>query len=220
MDTGLPRAASSPSPCGTRRERLKVSFFVAMQNRRAVASYWHPQSIVSESDEFLIVSRSGGRNEFCVSPMPARAAGPRRRRRPASGPISSWSQRSSRRARRGRDLPRRAPQARRARHRGSLRRRRRLPLPDRGRGRNHPEGRRRASAAAGRPRRCLAAASSSPTTSRAPRCISTPATCRGCTRSCRAASRPRPRPGGAAGERAGALSPRPNFPVHRGTASA
>jgi hypothetical protein len=43
---------------------LKVSFFVAMQNRRAVASYWHPQSIVSESDEFLIVSRSGGRNEF------------------------------------------------------------------------------------------------------------------------------------------------------------
>jgi hypothetical protein len=43
---------------------LKVSFFIAMQNRRAVASYWHPQSIVSESDEFLIVSRSGGRNEF------------------------------------------------------------------------------------------------------------------------------------------------------------
>jgi hypothetical protein len=43
---------------------LKVSFFVAMQNRRAVASYWHPQSIVSESDEFLIVSRSGGRNDF------------------------------------------------------------------------------------------------------------------------------------------------------------
>ena len=41
-----------------------MSFFIAMQNRRAVASYWHPQSIVSESDEFLIVSRSGGRNEF------------------------------------------------------------------------------------------------------------------------------------------------------------
>jgi hypothetical protein len=41
-----------------------VSFFIAMQNRRGVASYWHPQSIVSESDEFLIVSRSGGRNEF------------------------------------------------------------------------------------------------------------------------------------------------------------
>jgi hypothetical protein len=41
-----------------------VSFFVAMRNRRAVASYWHPQSIVSESDEFLIVSRSGGRNEI------------------------------------------------------------------------------------------------------------------------------------------------------------
>jgi hypothetical protein len=35
-----------------------------MRNRRAVASYWHPQSIVSESDEFLIVSRSGGRNEI------------------------------------------------------------------------------------------------------------------------------------------------------------
>ena len=41
-----------------------MSFFIAMQNRRAVASYWHPQSIVSESDKFLIVSRSGGRNEF------------------------------------------------------------------------------------------------------------------------------------------------------------
>lgn len=45
-----------------------MSFFIAMQNRRGVASYWHPQSIVSESDEFLIVSRSGGRNEFlCIS---------------------------------------------------------------------------------------------------------------------------------------------------------
>jgi len=41
-----------------------VSFFIAMHNRRGVASYWHPQSIVNESDEFLIVSRSGGRNEF------------------------------------------------------------------------------------------------------------------------------------------------------------
>jgi hypothetical protein len=41
-----------------------LSFFIAMQNRRAVASYWHPQSIVSESNEFLIVSRSGARNEF------------------------------------------------------------------------------------------------------------------------------------------------------------
>lgn len=41
-----------------------MSFFIAMQNRRGVASYWHPQSIVSESDEFLIVSRSGGRNEL------------------------------------------------------------------------------------------------------------------------------------------------------------
>lgn len=41
-----------------------MSFFIAMQNRRGVASYWHPQSIVSESNEFLIVSRSGGQNEF------------------------------------------------------------------------------------------------------------------------------------------------------------
>lgn len=41
-----------------------MSFFIAMQNRRAVASYWHPQSIVSESNEFLIVTRSGARNEF------------------------------------------------------------------------------------------------------------------------------------------------------------
>jgi hypothetical protein len=43
---------------------LVLSFFVAMQSRRAVASYWHPQSIVSECNEFLIVSRSGERNEF------------------------------------------------------------------------------------------------------------------------------------------------------------
>ena len=41
-----------------------MSFFVAMQNRRATASYWHPQTIISERSEFLIVSRSGGRNEF------------------------------------------------------------------------------------------------------------------------------------------------------------
>jgi hypothetical protein len=45
-----------------------VSFYIAMQNRRGVASYWHPQTIVSESDEFLIVSRSGKKNEFlCIS---------------------------------------------------------------------------------------------------------------------------------------------------------
>ena len=41
-----------------------MSFFIAMQNRRGVASYWHPQSIVRESSEFLIVSRSGGQNEL------------------------------------------------------------------------------------------------------------------------------------------------------------
>ncbi len=41
-----------------------MTFFIAMQNRRATASYWHPQTIISERNEFLIVSRSGGRNEF------------------------------------------------------------------------------------------------------------------------------------------------------------
>lgn len=41
-----------------------MSFFIAMQNRRATASYWHPQTIISERNEFLVVSRSGGRNEF------------------------------------------------------------------------------------------------------------------------------------------------------------
>lgn len=57
------------SPCEARKgSPYDVSFFIAMQNRRGVASYWHPQSIVSESDEFLIVSRSGGRNELlCIS---------------------------------------------------------------------------------------------------------------------------------------------------------
>ena len=35
-----------------------------MQNRRAVASYLHPQTILSERNEFLIVSRSGGKNQF------------------------------------------------------------------------------------------------------------------------------------------------------------
>ncbi|MEM9973400.1 MAG: hypothetical protein AAF771_04410 [Pseudomonadota bacterium] len=41
-----------------------MTFFIAMQNRRATASYWHPQTIITERNEFLIVSRSGGRNEF------------------------------------------------------------------------------------------------------------------------------------------------------------
>lgn len=41
-----------------------MSFFIAMQNRRATASYRHPDAILSERTEFLIVSRSGARNEF------------------------------------------------------------------------------------------------------------------------------------------------------------
>ncbi len=41
-----------------------MSFFIAMKNRRAMAGYWHPQAIISERHEFLIVSRSGGRNEY------------------------------------------------------------------------------------------------------------------------------------------------------------
>lgn len=41
-----------------------MSFFIAMQNRRGVASFWNPRAIVSESDEFLIVSRSGGQDEY------------------------------------------------------------------------------------------------------------------------------------------------------------
>jgi len=41
-----------------------VSFFIAMLNRRATASYWYPQTIISERNEFLIVSRSGGGKEF------------------------------------------------------------------------------------------------------------------------------------------------------------
>lgn len=41
-----------------------MTFYIAMQNRRAMASYLHPQTIVSEQSEYLIVSRSGGRNEF------------------------------------------------------------------------------------------------------------------------------------------------------------
>ena len=41
-----------------------MTFFVAMQNRRAVASYLHPQTIISQRSEFIIVSRSGGKNQF------------------------------------------------------------------------------------------------------------------------------------------------------------
>jgi len=43
---------------------FEVTFLIAMQNRRAVASYLHPQTILSERNEFLIVSRSGGKNQF------------------------------------------------------------------------------------------------------------------------------------------------------------
>jgi hypothetical protein len=42
----------------------KVSFFIAMRNRRATASYLYPQTIINECSEFLIVSRSGGQNEY------------------------------------------------------------------------------------------------------------------------------------------------------------
>lgn len=41
-----------------------MTFLVAMQNRRAVASYLHPQTIISERSEFLIVARSGGKNDI------------------------------------------------------------------------------------------------------------------------------------------------------------
>ncbi|SPH17531.1 hypothetical protein DEA8626_01054 [Defluviimonas aquaemixtae] len=41
-----------------------MSFFIAMQNRRATARHLHPQTFTSARNEFLIVSRSGGRNEF------------------------------------------------------------------------------------------------------------------------------------------------------------
>ncbi len=41
-----------------------MTFFIAMQNRRATASYLHPQTIIRESSEFLIVTRSGGQKEF------------------------------------------------------------------------------------------------------------------------------------------------------------
>lgn len=41
-----------------------MSFFVAMQNWRTTASYWQPETVVSERSEFLIVARSGERNQF------------------------------------------------------------------------------------------------------------------------------------------------------------
>ncbi len=41
-----------------------MTFCIAMQNRRAVASFLHPQTIISERSEYLIVSRSGGENTF------------------------------------------------------------------------------------------------------------------------------------------------------------
>ena len=40
-----------------------MSFFIAMQNRRAMATYSHPQTIISEGYEFIVVSRSGGPND-------------------------------------------------------------------------------------------------------------------------------------------------------------
>ncbi|MEL6411336.1 MAG: hypothetical protein AAGK67_02065 [Pseudomonadota bacterium] len=39
-----------------------MTFCIAMQNRRAVASYLHPQTIISQRNEYLIVTRSGGGN--------------------------------------------------------------------------------------------------------------------------------------------------------------
>ena len=41
-----------------------MTFFIAMRNRRAMASYLHPQTIIRECCEFLMVTRSGGQNEF------------------------------------------------------------------------------------------------------------------------------------------------------------
>lgn len=41
-----------------------MTFFIAMQNRRAVASYLHPQTIIRECREFIMVARSGGKNEY------------------------------------------------------------------------------------------------------------------------------------------------------------
>ncbi|WP_120499077.1 hypothetical protein [Roseovarius sp. EL26] len=41
-----------------------MSFFIAMQNQRAIASYHHPQTILARYNEFLIVKRSGKKNEF------------------------------------------------------------------------------------------------------------------------------------------------------------
>lgn len=41
-----------------------MTFFIAMQNRRAMAQFDNPRTIISECNEFLIVSRSGGCNKF------------------------------------------------------------------------------------------------------------------------------------------------------------
>ncbi len=41
-----------------------MSYLIAMLNRRAKATHLHPQTFMSDDNEFLIVSRSGGRNEF------------------------------------------------------------------------------------------------------------------------------------------------------------
>ena len=41
-----------------------MTFFIAMQNRRAMAKLDNPRTIIDESNQFLIVSRSGGSNQF------------------------------------------------------------------------------------------------------------------------------------------------------------
>lgn len=41
-----------------------MTFCIAMQNRRAVATYWRPNTIISQLSEYLIVSRSRGKNTF------------------------------------------------------------------------------------------------------------------------------------------------------------
>ena len=50
--------------CETRKEFFYSDFFIAMQNRRAMASYLHPQTIIRECREFIMVARSGGQKEF------------------------------------------------------------------------------------------------------------------------------------------------------------
>lgn len=41
-----------------------MNYFIAMQNRRAVADDFNSHTLDRERNEFLIVSRSGGQNEF------------------------------------------------------------------------------------------------------------------------------------------------------------